>query len=455
MTSYALVLDVGKTHVKLTVLAPDGREVFERRTRNGPIVVDGCTRLDIEGIWGWFCQRARQIASEYAVDSIAIATHGAAAVLIDKRTLAPVCAPPDYECNAYSEDGYDALRPPFADTFSPRLPAGLNLGRQLHRELAPFSRAERAQFWVMVYPNYWSWRLTGVPSTEITSLGCHTDLWNVRENKFSSLVSDLGLEDSFPPMFEAWKSVGGVSAAAARETGLPEGARVLPGMHDSNAGYFPYLRLENARRPTVISTGTWAIVLCPHASLDILDERLDMLANVDARGGRVATARYMGGREFEEVCALTGSDIATECSSEDLQEVIDGGVFVLPTFAPGAGPYSSRVGEIIGRPRNGKACATLYSALMLDALLTNLRSTEEIVVEGSFAKNEQLCGVLAALRPHQVVTLYPRSGGVVGGCYHALNFNRDLKLLDALSNAPLQLEGLLKYRKEWHERLQK
>lgn len=29
-----------------------------------------------------------------------------------------------------------------------------------------------------MYPQYWALRLTGIAANEVTSLGCHTDLWN-------------------------------------------------------------------------------------------------------------------------------------------------------------------------------------------------------------------------------------------------------------------------------------
>ena len=40
---------------------------------------------------------------------------------------------------------YDAVRPPFAETGTPRLPIGLNLGAQLFWQAAGISRREFAQ----------------------------------------------------------------------------------------------------------------------------------------------------------------------------------------------------------------------------------------------------------------------------------------------------------------------
>ena len=37
-----------------------------------------------------------------------------------------------------------------------------------------------------MYPQYWAYRLTGVLANEVTSLGCHTDLWDYRAGDFST-----------------------------------------------------------------------------------------------------------------------------------------------------------------------------------------------------------------------------------------------------------------------------
>ncbi len=46
---------------------------------------------------------------------------------------------------------------------------------------------------ILTYPQYWAFRLTGVAANEVTSLGCHTDLWNPTAGAYSSLVDTLGI----------------------------------------------------------------------------------------------------------------------------------------------------------------------------------------------------------------------------------------------------------------------
>ncbi|MEN8889078.1 MAG: hypothetical protein ABF243_09415 [Celeribacter marinus] len=88
---------------------------------------------------------------------------------------------------------YDEIRPDFAQTRSPRLPADLIVGAQLYwlfnRDPDLLDRTTH----IVTYPQYWGFRLTGTFATDVTSLGCHTDLWQPCEGLFSDLVDRLNI----------------------------------------------------------------------------------------------------------------------------------------------------------------------------------------------------------------------------------------------------------------------
>ena len=67
-----------------------------------------------------------------------------------------------------------------------------------------------------------------------------------------------------------------------------------------------------------------------------------MLANVNAFGAPVATARYMGGREYEAI-AQSGDEPTVDA----VIEVLSQGAIALPSFAS-AGPYSGQAGRLEG-----------------------------------------------------------------------------------------------------------
>ncbi|NJN38893.1 MAG: hypothetical protein HC790_09445, partial [Acaryochloridaceae cyanobacterium CSU_3_4] len=63
-----------------------------------------------------------------------------------------------------------------------------------------------------------------------------------------------------------------------------------------------------------MSTGTWVIVLGVGGALEGLEAPRDTLANVDAFGRPVPSARFMGGREYD---VIAGSQ--APASQETLQ----------------------------------------------------------------------------------------------------------------------------------------
>ena len=111
------------------------------------------------------------------------------------------------------------------------------------------------------------------------------------------------------------------------------------------------------------------------------------------------------------------------------------------------------MGTVQGQPENGKALATLYSALMLDQLLTNLAAKSDVVIEGSFASNDLLCSVLAALRPEQKVHQLRTSGGVISGCFASMTPEKHKPLNLSTPVAPADLPGLKAYADEWRTRV--
>ena len=61
---------------------------------------------------------------------------------------------------------------------------------------------------IIFYPQYFAWRLTGVKASEITYLGCHSDLWSFKKKKFSTFVYKNNLEKKIPKIYKSWKKLG-------------------------------------------------------------------------------------------------------------------------------------------------------------------------------------------------------------------------------------------------------
>jgi sugar (pentulose or hexulose) kinase len=448
MQAIIVVLDIGKTNVKLCALdARSGILLESLRRSNDVILAEPYPQADIEGIWQWYCEGIMQLAGRYSVRFLTFTTHGATAVCLagDSPAL-PVL---DYEsdlCEQTSAE-YDALRPDYEETLSPALGGGLNLGRQLFwlSQSRPddFARVDT----ILMYPQYWGWRLSGVAASEVTSLGCHTDLWQPEQHHYSSLVARMGWQTLFPALQKAGAVLGPVLPELARQLGLPADCQVINGIHDSNASLVPYLR--HLEVPfTVISTGTWTVMAGIGASLVGMSEADDMLANVSAFGEPVPCIRFMGGREWELLRDADGCDLA------DLQQVLAQGVFALPSFSSQGGPFRDRQGTVIGpggslNAREHTALAALYCALVTDYCLSRLQSTGDIFVEGSFARNRVYLGVLQSLRPDQAVRASEDSTGTTQGAAQLIpGCNWAGAALAAPVECP-EVPGLAEYCDRW------
>jgi L-fuculokinase len=445
------VLDVGKTNAKVALVDPAlGQEIWSARRPNA--IVEGAEgrELDVVAIETWLLDALRQAPERERVIAIVPIAHGAAAVLIDHEGA--VLAAPDYEDPRFDTvaDDYAPLRDPWTLTFSPNLPHGLNLGRQLFylqtRRGALFGRAAH----ILMYPQYWAWRLSGVLSTEVTSLGTHTDLWRPHEQTYSQLARRQGWARRMPSLRIASDRLGRIRDGVAAATGLPPTCEVACGIHDSNASYLRFLMDREREVFTVVSSGTWTIVMTNRGDLRRLREDRDMLANVNAFGAPVATARYMGGREYE---AIAGG--AEEPTVDAVIEVISRGAIALPSFAS-AGPYAGRAGRIegddglVGTQRT--ALATLYSALMTAQLIESLGAAGEIFVDGPLARNPLFARLLGACLPVGTVRTYPEGGGTRVAAYLAGLRSPAAGALNSV--VPLRLPGLLEYQANWRHRLQ-
>jgi sugar (pentulose or hexulose) kinase len=448
MNGVTAVLDIGKTNVKVATFGADGAIVWERAVPNRMVPGPPYPHADVEQIWEFLLRALADANKASPIAAIVPTTHGCAAALIDKAGLVlPVM---DYEFAEVEEiePSYAPLRPRFSQTFSPALPAGQNIARQLAWQRQHFSEPFARANYLLAYPQYWAWRLSGVAAAEVTSLGAHSDLWEPLQGRFSSVVSALNVSRLMPPLYPAYRRLAPIKPDIAIATGLGHDVDVLCGVHDSNASLLPHL--SSRRQPfTLLSTGTWVILMAPGLSLDGLDPADDTLANVDVEGRPVATGRFMGGREYAAIAGAHGNP-----DPASVARVIASGGMALPSFAGqgGGGPFASHRSEIRGEIASADrpALATLYVALMSDLMLTRLGADRgDLIIEGSFAANPCYAAVLAALRPSQPVFASSDAAGTARGAallakWPAPTFQASLVAVQARA-----VEGLLAYRDAW------
>ncbi|MGH6987748.1 MAG: carbohydrate kinase [Caulobacteraceae bacterium] len=361
-------LDVGKTRSKLAAWTLEGWSIA-RFVRDNPVRrTGGLRRLDIEGIEAWLFASLAELARQTQIVAIAPAAHGAAAVLM--RGASPILAL-DYEQPPPADIAfaYEVLRDPFEATLSPRLSGGLNLGLQLYwlESLFPGLWPDAAE--VLLWPQYWAWRLCGERACETTSLGCHSDLWRPLERRFSNLAEHRGWSSRLGPIRRADAILGSIRPDLAVELGLPRHCRICCGIHDTNAALHAaraLLGLEN-QAFSLVSTGTWFVCLSVGSRMPACyDPAGAAMANVDIFGEPTPTARFMGGRDYER--------------------------------SIGAGPDAE---------------ADLARRTL--AALEAIGAEGPIVVEGRFASDDAFIEALARLDPDREVRAFPRADGVALG----------------------------------------
>lgn len=441
------LIDIGKTNAKLSVVEPhSGTEIRGSRRANAIVQGPFGRELDVKAIEQWLIQALRDAPHKERISCIVPVAHGAAAVLLDRNHS--IVAAPDYEdtCFEAVHDEYRKQRDPYSRTYSPDLLLGLNLGRQLFylQRTQPDAFARVAH--VLLYPQFWAWRLSGVMASEVTSLGCHSDLWLPKETNFSQLATACGWSDLFPPLKFANDLLGRITPETAAATGLDPQCRVACGIHDSNASYLKFLIARDRQEPfTVVSSGTWTVVMANRAELTGLREDRDMLANVDAFGAPVATARFMGGREYE---AIAGADARPNLPA--MMNVIVRRAMALPAFASG-GPFAGREGRIVaaeGLSGSERASvATLYVAFMTELLIETLGAGGDVLVDGPLATNPFFGSILSECLSRPVHLSAGDSGNTRAACFLA-GF-ADSPAAPTKAPAPLAVRELSAYRDHW------
>ncbi|CCA90844.1 FGGY-family carbohydrate kinase [Novosphingobium sp. PP1Y] len=434
-TGSYIVVDIGKTLSKVTLWTREGRMLDRQVRPNAPCEDAGLRRLDAAGIAAWL-KATLATFSAHPVEAIIPVAHGAGFVALGSEgALFP---PLDYEQPIPQEvmADYRRERDSFALTGSPALPDGLNLGAQVYW-MSRLYPQEMAGATLVPWSQYWAWFLTGKAVSEVTSLGCHTDLWCPSDARFSPMAERMGWAQRFAPVVKASQVVGPLRADLAIETGLAAGIQVHAGLHDSNAALlaargFPQIARQEA---TILSTGTWFIAMrlaAETVSIASLSEARDTLVNVDAYGWPVPSARFMGGREIETVIQLDTRRVDIKPDQSKLMEAVpallERGTVMMPTLTPGFGPFPQGKACWLNAPVEWagtwyarRAAICLYAALVADTSLDLIGSKSRLLIEGRFAEAEVFVRALAALRPDTEVFVANAHNDVSFGALRLIN----------------------------------
>lgn len=292
------IFDVGKTNKKLFLFDESYRIVFEKSVHFDETTDDDgepCENIDLLQQFVQDGLRTVQDSKEFRLRAVNCSGYGASFVYIDKtgkrighlyNYLKPY--PESLRKQFYST--YGGEKQFSFQTASPVL-GSLNSGMQLYR-----IKHEKPEFFQQIkyalhLPQYLSYLVSGKAFSEITSIGCHTNLWHFQNRDYHFWVRQEGILEKFPDL------------APSDMVVQPEGYSysVGIGLHDSSSALIPYLVSFND--PFVLlSTGTWAISLNPFNASPLTKHELecDCLSYLQYKGTPVKASRLFAGHNHEE-----------------------------------------------------------------------------------------------------------------------------------------------------------
>lgn len=406
------IFDIGKTNKKLLVFDSSYQVIYEQSARFDEIAdEDGDPCEDLSALVTWIRQSLKHLQEEdLPVKAINFSAYGASFVHLDQSGK-PITPLYNYlkpypvgmqETLHAAWGGTDAFSLATASPALGNLNSGLQLYRLRYEKPALFARIRYS----LHLPQYLSYLLTGKPVADITSIGCHTALWNFELNDYHAWVSAEAIAGKFAPLVPS-DSV----YPAIDPYGLPCGI----GLHDSSAALIPYL--QHFSEPfLLLSTGTWCISLNPfNASLLTADElKQDCLCYLQYNGRPVKAARLFAGQEHES---------QTKRIADHFQ--LQPGFYESIRYNPSllsiedtAGAVAANEGGLTAsafsrRDLSAYADASAaYHRLMADIMSAQVASTRlalgnsrvsNIYVDGGFSKNSLYMHLLAAAFPDKKV----------------------------------------------------
>ncbi len=297
-TSAIVIFDIGKTNKKLLLFDEQYKLVHEESMQLPETTdEDGFACEDITALTQWVNESFDKLSHDerFTIKAINVSAYGASFVYLDDegKVILPLYNylkpyPKELLKNFYTDYGGESLIG--KQTASPSL-GNLNSGLQLYRLKYEKPAIFSAIKYALHLPQYVSYLLSSKINSDITSIGCHTYLWNFQQQKYHSWVTQEGIAEKLPALFSST----GIAGYANGE--IPVGV----GLHDSSAALVPYM--ISFKEPFILlSTGTWCVSLNPfnHSQLSDYELNNDCLCYLSYEGKPVKASRLFAGYEHEQ-----------------------------------------------------------------------------------------------------------------------------------------------------------
>lgn len=408
-TPVIAIYDVGKTNKKVFLLNEDYQIVYEHSSPFPEIQdEDGFACDDVNALKEWIQGSFKELLQlkEFEIVAANFTGFGASFVHIDIK------GNPVTPLYSYLKPYPEALKKKFYNTYdgeitfsmhtaSPVL-GSLNSGMQLYRLKHEKKKIFSKIRYSLHLPQYLSFLLTGKAYSDLTSIGCHTNLWNFPQKAYHEWVYRESIIDKMAPLFPSDKVI---------ETTI-EGKtiKIGGGLHDSSSALIPYLM--SFREPFIlISTGTWSISLNPFNAEPLTVEELqhDCLCYMTYKGAPVKASRLFAGYEHEQQIKILAEHFGKETDCYKTVKYNEQTIASLSSYPPPSGSVEKSITVFPNRKLSDYPdYETAYHQLIADIIERQLFSTnlvlkgteaKRIFVDGGFSKNPIYMELLARVFP--------------------------------------------------------
>lgn len=294
------ILDVGKTNKKLMLFDEQYNMIYESSAKLDETTdEDGFACEDVTALTQWIKESVEQILLNNAFDIKAINFSGYGASLVHLDEQLNCCTPLYNYIKPYTKETHDKFYSIYGneedvavETASPVL-GNLNSGMQLYRLKQEQPQVFEKIKYALHLPQYCSFVITKKCCSDITSIGCHTMLWDFKKKHYHEWIYKEGIDKKLAPICKS----DDVIDIALYDKNLIAGI----GLHDSSSALIPYLSTYD--EPFVlISTGTWNISLNPFNKAPLTKDELrqDCLCYLTHEGKPVKASRLFAGYEHEQ-----------------------------------------------------------------------------------------------------------------------------------------------------------
>jgi len=428
------VLDVGKTNKKVLIYDLQFNVLESSKESFPEIEKDGLQHEQPDAVFNWLCGTLAQFSEKYAIKAMSVTTHGATIVCVDDA--GNLTAPPLSYTNTTEPGFADEFYTLFGtrddlqqSTATAEVGDLINAGKMVYYIKKNFPADYEATKWLLSYPQYFGFKLTGNAGAEPTMLGCHSYLFDPHNHTYSSVAQGLGATDKLPPSINnSWESLGTVTPEIAEKTGVDPACVVTYGVHDSNASLIPYL-ISGSKKFILDSTGTWCVAMRPADKVHFTDDEIGKLVfyNMDIFKNPVKTSIFMGGLEYETYMNILNEKFPgkelPDFNADLYQSVIDKcSEFVLPSVTKGTGLFPKSPPRVVDGDKTvgledlqagndapafmddfDRTCAILTISLAIQTATAfecaDMQDGDTIFVEGGFRHNQPYLTLLKALYP--------------------------------------------------------